>query len=129
VSWGLFKLELLNSGGKTSSLYVAVRYRGFTATTGLRGNRSLLSNGDISLMWFPWTAFLGSEALNARLYPKLRKCSFVPAYKSQPSGRLGVEAATFFRNARLRSLFASLCFRYRWKRALSPLIADMVTQA
>src|SRR6516164_9138952 len=36
---------------------------------------------------------------------------------------------TFFRNARLRSLLASLCFRWRWNRALSPLIADMVTQA
>ena len=41
----------------------------------------------------------------------------------------GDESATFFRNARLRSLFASLCFRGRWNRALSPLIADMVTQA
>jgi hypothetical protein len=27
--------------------------------------------------WFPWKAFLGSEALNAQLYPKLRKYSFV----------------------------------------------------
>ena len=34
-----------------------------------------LSVGDISLMWFLWVAFLGSEALNARLYHKLRKCS------------------------------------------------------
>ena len=46
-----------------------------------------------------------------------------------PSGRGGVEVLNFFLNARLRSLFASLCFRSRWKRALSPLIADIVTQA
>ena len=68
-------------------------------------------------------------APKARLHPKLRKYSFSAAYKSRPSGRRGVEAATFFRNARYPSLFASLCFRWRWNRALSPLIADMVTQA
>jgi len=50
------------------------------------------------------------------------------AYKSRPSGRLGVEAVNFFRNTWLRSLRASLFFRSRWKRALSPLSADMVTQ-
>jgi len=51
------------------------------------------------------------------------------AYKSGPSGRLGDGAVNFFRNARLRSLRASLLFRWRWKRALSPLTSDMVTQA
>jgi hypothetical protein len=80
-------------------------------------------------MWFPWTAFLGSEALNARLYPKLRSFVLYAAYKSRLSGRLGVDAVNFLRNARFRSLFASLCFRWRWNRALSPLIADMPTQA
>jgi hypothetical protein len=29
----------------------------------------------------------------------------------------------------LRSLFATSCFRSRWKRALSPLMADMVPKA
>ena len=48
-------------------------------------------------------------------------------YKSRPSGRLGPEAVNFFRNVRLRSLFASRCFRLRWNRALSPLSADMTT--
>jgi hypothetical protein len=57
------------------------------------------------------------------------RVSEASAYKSRPSGRLGVEAVNFSRNARLRSLFATLCFRSRWKRALSPLIADMVSQA
>ena len=51
------------------------------------------------------------------------------AYKSRPSGRRGAEVVKPFFRARVRSLFASLCFRSRWKRALSPLIADMVTQA
>ena len=51
------------------------------------------------------------------------------AYKSRLSGRLGVEAVNFLRNAWLRSLRASLFFRSRWKRALSPLIADMVNRA
>jgi len=51
------------------------------------------------------------------------------AYKSRPFGRLDAETVNLFRNSRLRSLRASLFFRSRWKRALSPLIADMVTQA
>jgi hypothetical protein len=51
------------------------------------------------------------------------------AYKSRPSGHLGTEAVDFFRNAWLRSLRASLLFLSRWKRALSPLSSDMVTQA
>jgi hypothetical protein len=49
------------------------------------------------------------------------------AYRSRPSGRLGAGAVNFFRNAWLRSLRASLAFRSRWKRALSPVSADMVT--
>jgi hypothetical protein len=66
---------------------------------------------------------------NVGYYAGPRKCGFYASlYKSRPSGRLGDEVATFFRNARLRSLFASLCFRWRWNRALSPFIADMVTQ-
>jgi hypothetical protein len=48
-------------------------------------------------------------------------------YRSRPDGRLGADAVNLFRNTLLRSLFASLCFRWRWNRALSPLIADMVT--
>jgi hypothetical protein len=40
---------------------------------------------------------------------------------------LGPEAINLFCNARLRSLFANLCFRLREKRALSPLSADMMT--
>jgi hypothetical protein len=51
----------------------------------------------------------------------------VTGYKSRPRGRLGVEFVIFFRNAWLRSLRASFFFRSRWKRALSPLSADMVT--
>jgi hypothetical protein len=51
------------------------------------------------------------------------------AYKSRPFGRLGAEAFNFCRNAWLRSLRASLLFRSRWKRALSPLRSDMVTKA
>ena len=68
---------------------------------------------------------------NVGYYAGPRKCAlYASLYKSRPSGRLvGDEVATFFRNARSRSLFASLCFRWRWNRALSPLIADMVTQA
>jgi len=49
-------------------------------------------------------------------------------YKSRPSGRLGAEFVSFFRNTWLRSLRASLFFRSRWKRALSPLRADMMAQ-
>jgi hypothetical protein len=51
------------------------------------------------------------------------------AYKSRPSGRRRAGAANSFRNARMRSLRASLFFRVRWNRALSPLSADMVNQA
>jgi hypothetical protein len=69
----------------------------------------------------PPAHYAGPQAAN-----RLFMCA---AYKSRPSGRLGVEAVNFLRNARFRSLFASLCFRWRWNRALSPLIADMVTQA
>jgi hypothetical protein len=49
-------------------------------------------------------------------------------YKSRPSGRLGAEFVSFFRNTWLRSLRASLFFRSRWKRALSPLRSDMMGQ-
>jgi hypothetical protein len=48
-------------------------------------------------------------------------------YRSRPDGRLGADAVNLFRNTRLRSLFASFCFRCRLNRALSPLSADMVT--
>ena len=67
---------------------------------------------------------------NVGYYAGPGKCAFYASlYKSRPSGRLvGDEVATSFRNARLRSLLASLCFRWRWNRALSPLIADMVSQ-
>jgi hypothetical protein len=51
------------------------------------------------------------------------------AYKSRPSGRRGVDAGNGFRNAWLRSLRASLFFRSRCNRALSPLRADMVPRA
>ena len=81
---------------------------------------------------FPRTAQAeGSITSNIRLSPRAKevRAFYAWLYKSRPFGRLGDEAATFFRNARLRSLFASLCFRWRWNRALSPLIADMVTQA
>jgi macrolide transport system ATP-binding/permease protein len=49
-------------------------------------------------------------------------------YNCAPVGRTGA-AAIFFRNNRLRSLRASLPFRSRWKRALSPLMADMVPKS
>jgi len=61
--------------------------------------------------------------------PILSQTDLSAAYKSRPLGRLGVEAVNFLRNSWLRSLLASLLFRSRWKRALSPLSADMVTQA
>ena len=48
------------------------------------------------------------------------------AYNCAPVGFAGVPAASFLRIARLRSLRASLPLRSRWKRALSPLKADMV---
>jgi hypothetical protein len=57
------------------------------------------------------------------------RVSEASAHKLRPSGSLGVEAVNFLRNARLCSLFATLCFRSRWKRALSPLMADMVPKA
>jgi hypothetical protein len=66
----------------------------------------------------------GSQALNARTLSQ----TDLAAYKSRPLGRRGVEAVNFLRKAWLRSLRASLLFRSRWKRALSPLIADIVTQ-
>ena len=50
-------------------------------------------------------------------------------YRSRPGGPLGADAVNFFRNTRLRSLFASFFFRCRLNRALSPLSADMVTNA
>ena len=59
--------------------------------------------------------------------PTLCQTDLRAAYKSRPLGRLGPEAANFLRNCWLRSLLASLLFRSRLKRALSPLIADMVT--
>jgi hypothetical protein len=37
-------------------------------------------------------------------------------YKSRPSGRLGAEFVSLFRNTWLPSLRASLFFRSRWKR-------------
>jgi hypothetical protein len=78
---------------------------------------------------FPRTAQAErSITSNILLSPRAKEVSYAWLYKSPPSGRLGDEAATFFRNARLRSLFASLCFRWRWNRALSPLIADIVTK-
>src|ERR1019366_4708369 len=43
-----------------------------------------------------------------------------------PVARFGEREASFFRNSRLRSRRASLPFRSRWKRALSPLRADIV---
>src|SRR5271157_385946 len=47
-------------------------------------------------------------------------------YNWAPVARFGEREASFFRNSRLRSRRASLLFRSRWKRALSPLRADMV---
>ena len=38
------------------------------------------------------------------------RVSEASAHKLRPSGRLGVEAVNLSRNARLRSLFATLCF-------------------
>jgi hypothetical protein len=79
---------------------------------------------------------------NAVLVEQMRFCSvtYVPpvcmpsrriggqgsgCYRSRPSGRLAAGAAGLPRRAWLRSLRASLLLRSRWKRALSPLRAEM----
>ena len=110
-----------------------------TAMASLSGSSRILTTGSgplksdmvprrVSL--FPSTPPARRSAVERRPLRRTKEVLFYASlYKSRPSGRLGDEDATFFRNARLRSLFASLCFRWRWNRALSPLIADMVTQA
>jgi len=67
--------------------------------------------------------FPGFSAVLASPATRLRgMCLF---YNWPPFGRAGVRADDFLRSTLLRSLRASLLFRSRWNRDLSPLNSDM----
>jgi len=63
------------------------------------------------------------RAAGGHRYVRLYSVKNRAIYRSRPSGRRGAASANFFLNSWARSRRATLAFRIRWNRALSPLIA------